>query len=100
MVAALLEIPNGRSFEDPLEVSVVMPCLNEARTVGVCVDKALACLKKLKVKGEAVVADNGSTDGAQDIARAHRARVVPVQRKAYVLPLQGAIPPTLPNLIT
>jgi len=91
MVAALLEIPNGRSFEDPLEVSVVMPCLNEARTVGVCVDKALACLKKLKVKGEVVVADNGSTDGAQDIARAHGARVVPVERKGYGSALQGGI---------
>src|SRR5260370_15939103 len=91
MVAALLEIPNGRSFEDPLEVSVVMPCLNEARTVGVCVDKALACLKKLQVKGEVVVADNGSTDGAQDIARAHGARVVPVQRKGYGSALQGGI---------
>ena len=91
MVAALIETTNGRSQDDPYEVSVVMPCLNEAKTVGVCIDKALGCLKKMKVKGEVVIADNGSTDGSQDIARSHGARVVPVAQKGYGSALQGGI---------
>src|SRR5437773_765983 len=91
MVAALIETRNGRVHDEPVEVSVVMPCLDEARTVGVCVDKALACLRRMKVKGEVVVADNGSTDGSQDIARTHGARVVPVERKGYGSALQGGI---------
>ena len=91
MVAALIETTNSRFHDDPVEVSVVMPCLNEARTVGVCIDKALACLQKLNAKGEVVVADNGSTDGSQDIARAHGARIVPVERKGYGSALQGGI---------
>lgn len=91
MVAALIDPTNGRVHEEPVEVSVVMPCLNESKTVGVCVDKALGCLKKMKVKGEVVVADNGSTDGSQDIARSHGARVVPVEKKGYGSALQGGI---------
>lgn len=90
---ATLEAP-PRSVEDvpqDIEVSVVMPCLNEARTVGVCVGKALACLERLGVRGEVVVADNGSTDGSQEIARRHGARVVPVARKGYGSALQGGI---------
>ncbi len=76
--------------QDP-EVSVVMPCLNEARTVGRCVSKARACLVRLGVHGEVVVADNGSSDGSQEIARQHGARVVPVARKGYGSALQGGI---------
>jgi hypothetical protein len=74
-----------------VEVSVVMPCLNEARTVGTCVDKALGALERLGVRGEVIIADNGSTDGSQDIARAHGARVVAVSRKGYGSALQGGI---------
>jgi glycosyltransferase involved in cell wall biosynthesis len=71
------------SEADEFEVSVVMPCLNEALTVGRCVAKAIQSLKNLGVHGEVVVADNGSTDGSQDIARAHGARVVSVTRRGY-----------------
>lgn len=74
------------------EVSVVMPCLNEAATVGICVAKALSTLKKLGVEGEVVVADNGSTDGSQEIARAAGARVVEVQEKGYGAAYLGGIP--------
>src|SRR5262245_54831673 len=74
-----------------LEVSVVMPCLNEARTVGTCVVKARAALETLGVRGEVIVADNGSTDGSQDIARSFGARVVPVTRRGYGSALQGGI---------
>jgi len=74
-----------------IEVSVVMPCLNEVRTVGRCVDKALDALSRLCVQGEVVVADNGSIDGSPEVAREHGARVVQVERKGYGRALQGGI---------
>ena len=66
-----------------LEVTVLMPCLNEAETLGTCVRKALASLESLGLKGEVLVADNGSTDGSQEIAMSLGARVVQVERKGY-----------------
>ena len=74
-----------------LEVSVVMPCLNEARTVATCVTKALRALDAMGVRGEVIVADNGSTDGSRDLASAHGARVVEVSRRGYGSALQGGI---------
>jgi hypothetical protein len=68
---------------DDIEVTVLMPCLNEAETLAVCVDKALASLERLGVRGEVLVSDNGSTDGSQDIARAHGARVVHAPIRGY-----------------
>ena len=76
---------------DPPEVSVVMPCLNEAETVAVCIQKARACLADNGVSGEIIVADNGSTDGSQAIAEAEGARVVPVEAKGYGSALTGGI---------
>ncbi len=73
------------------ELSVVMPCLNEARTVGGCIDEARRSIKQLGVSAEVIVADNGSTDGSPEVARAHGARVVPVERKGYGSALQGGI---------
>ena len=61
-----------------VEVSIVMPCLNEHETVGVCVEKAFRALASGGLVGEVVVADNGSTDGSIEIATALGARVVPV----------------------
>jgi hypothetical protein len=69
--------------ETDLELTVLMPCLNEAETVATCVTKALACLKRLGVVGEVVVADNGSTDGSQALAQDAGARVVPVAIRGY-----------------
>ena len=68
-----------------------MPCLNEARTVGHCVEKAVHALQELGINGEVVVADNGSTDGSQTIAREHGARVIDVERRGYGSALQAGI---------
>ena len=65
------------------ELSIVMPCLNEARTVGRCVAKAFVYLGQHGVRGEVIVADNGSTDGSQAIADGHGARVIPVAARGY-----------------
>jgi glycosyltransferase involved in cell wall biosynthesis len=74
-----------------IEVSVVMPCLNEVRTVGRCVDKALRALHQGGMSGEVIVADNGSTDGSQELARQQGAHVVAVDRRGYGSALQGGI---------
>ena len=66
-----------------IEVSVVMPCLNEAATVGRCVGKARAAMARAGLAGEVIVADNGSTDGSQALAEAAGARVVPATPKGY-----------------
>jgi glycosyltransferase involved in cell wall biosynthesis len=76
---------------DTIELSIVMPCLNEAETLAVCIDKAQGYLARSGVAGEVIIADNGSTDGSQDIARAHGARVVDVPAKGYGSALMGGI---------
>src|SRR5260370_29935602 len=65
------------------EVSVVIPCLNEARSIAICIDKARASFSSAGVSGEVVVADNGSTDGSIEIAEQHVARVVRVPPNGY-----------------
>jgi len=77
--------------ETDFELSIVMPCLNEADTVGTCVRKAVAAIDQMGIRGEVVVADNGSTDGSQAIASEHGARVVPVTAKGYGNALMGGI---------
>ncbi|HVG26451.1 MAG TPA: glycosyltransferase family 2 protein [Acidobacteriaceae bacterium] len=77
--------------EAPLELTVVMPCLNEAETLAVCVDKAMAALRENGIDGEVVVADNGSTDGSQAIAAEHGARVVAVPVRGYGAALNAGI---------
>src|SRR3970282_2483351 len=67
----------ARSVDTDFEVSVVMPCLNEAETVGLCAEKAIAALDVNNIRGEVVVVDNGSTDGSPAIASPPGARVVP-----------------------
>lgn len=76
---------------EALEVSVVMPCLNEADTVAVCVQKALRGLAAAGAAGEVILADNGSTDGSQALAEAAGARVVAVPEKGYGSALMGGI---------
>lgn len=74
-----------------VELSVVMPCLNEQETVGICVRKAIATLRQAGIAGEVIVADNGSTDGSVEIAQAAGARVVNVAEKGYGNALKGGI---------
>jgi glycosyltransferase involved in cell wall biosynthesis len=76
---------------DEIELTILMPCLNEAETVGRCVDKALGFLSRAAVHGEVLVADNGSTDGSQALAEARGARVVPVAERGYGAALRGGI---------
>jgi glycosyltransferase involved in cell wall biosynthesis len=61
------------------EVSVVMPCLNEADTLAVCIEKALRALRESKILGEIIVADNGSTDGSPAIAIRSGVRLVHIE---------------------
>jgi glycosyltransferase involved in cell wall biosynthesis len=83
--------PVAPADEFELELSIVMPCLNEARTVGACVAKALAYLGSRNINGEVIVADNGSTDGSQEIALNLGARVVPIASKGYGNALRAGI---------
>jgi glycosyltransferase involved in cell wall biosynthesis len=76
---------------EDLELSIVMPCLNEAETLAICIKKAKSFLQNKNVRGEIIIADNGSTDGSQEIALAHGARVVTVTDKGYGNALKGGI---------
>src|SRR5579872_7182999 len=76
---------------DAIELSVVMPCLNEADTLGVCIEKAQRAIREAGLSAEIVVADNGSTDGSPAIAESLGARVVRVERKGYGEALMGGI---------
>jgi glycosyltransferase involved in cell wall biosynthesis len=76
---------------DNLEISVVIPCLNEERSIGTVVRRARRTLEAMGVVGEVIVADNGSTDRSVEIARAEGARVVHVPFRGYGSALQGGI---------
>src|SRR5260370_30597701 len=90
MSARLLVPPIAIAGEE-IEGSVVMPCLNEARTVGRCVAKAARALEEMGVNGEVIVADNASTDGSQILASEQGARIIPGSLKGYGAALQGVI---------
>jgi glycosyltransferase involved in cell wall biosynthesis len=77
--------------DENVELTVVMPCLNEAETVATCVRKAIGFLDASGISGEVVVADNGSTDGSQRLAADAGARVVPISERGYGNALIGGI---------
>lgn len=74
-----------------LELTILMPCLNEAETLAVCIGKARGFLQRTGVDGEVLIGDNGSTDGSQAIAEREGARVVDVTEKGYGAALAGGI---------
>ena len=80
-----------KTAPEPVELTILMPCLNEAETIEVCVRKAMGFLQRYGVAGEVLIADNGSTDGSQAMAEALGARVVAVPEKGYGAALNGGI---------
>ena len=80
-----------RARGDKLELTVVMPCLNEAETVAACVRNALGFLVTHSIDGEVIVADNGSTDGSQQLAAEAGAKVISVRERGYGNALLGGI---------
>jgi glycosyltransferase involved in cell wall biosynthesis len=78
-------------MDTQVELTVLMPCLDEAETLARCITKARSAIDASGQSGEVVVADNGSTDGSQEIARRLGARVVNVAQKGYGAALQGGI---------
>lgn len=74
-----------------MELSVVLPCLDESETLAVCVDKALGAIERLSLVGEVIVADNGSVDGSREIAVEHGARLVQVDERGYGAAIAGGV---------
>jgi glycosyltransferase involved in cell wall biosynthesis len=77
--------------QDRVDVSVVIPCLNEANSIGICVSKAMEAFRAAGLRGEVVVADNGSTDGSIEIAEKQGARAVRVEARGYGSALRAGI---------
>jgi glycosyl transferase family 2 len=84
-------LPDSAAASRPVDVSVVIPCLNEANSLAYCVDKATDAFRKAGLSGEVVVADNGSTDGSVQIAEEHGARVLRVSERGYGAALRAGI---------
>ncbi len=82
---------DGETCEPGCEMTILMPCLNEAETVAACIEKARSYLRESSTVGEVLIADNGSTDGSQKIAETCGARVVTIQSKGYGAALIGGI---------
>jgi len=80
-----------QSRKKELELTILMPCLDEAETIATCIDKARDYLDHSGVRGEILVADNGSTDGSPEIAAEHGARVVRVDERGYGAALKAGI---------
>lgn len=76
---------------DSLELSIIMPCLNEAETLATCIQKAQWYLTEYQIQGEVLIADNGSTDGSQEIAKKMSATLVNVKEKGYGSAIMGGI---------
>lgn len=76
---------------ESVELTILMPCLNEARTIAACIAKAQGFLRRTGIAGEVLVADNGSTDGSQQRARQLGARVVDVAERGYGAALKAGI---------
>jgi glycosyltransferase involved in cell wall biosynthesis len=91
--------PAGEREPQPLEVSIVMPCLNEAATLAACIQRAQTAIARHGLKAEVIVADNGSTDGSPAIARGLGARVVIAQETGYGSAIRAGIDAALGDFI-
>jgi len=98
-IAERFTTPREASPPTAVELSIVMPCLNEVETLATCIQKARLAIDRLGLNAEIVVADNGSTDGSQELARELGARVVDVVRKGYGSALIGGIDATRGELV-
>lgn len=87
----MTRLPDQLQTPSAVEVSVVMPCLNEIDTLAVCIDKALQSMKMADIRGEVIIADNGSSDGSRELAVQSGARVVEVPVRGYGAALMGGI---------
>lgn len=83
MVAENVDVRSASGVEQVCDLSVVLPCLDEAETLATCITKAQRAMNELALDGEVIVADNGSADGSQEIARRLGARVIDVPVKGY-----------------
>src|SRR6516165_4827657 len=86
-----MRLPGRAEILMDCELSIVMPCLNEAETLARCITKARDFLARSGVAGEIVIGDNGSNDGSQEIARGLGARVVDVPVRGYGAAIYGAV---------
>ena len=91
IVSSLRACPTDLKAPGVIEISAVMPCLNEEQTLGLCIAKVVRAFQEMGVCGEIVVADNGSTDGSVAIARRLGARVVHVKQRGYGAALLSGI---------
>lgn len=91
MYNAFSDESSARNTVFTVELSIVMPCLNEAETLETCIKKAQWYLQEHNVQGEVIIADNGSTDGSQAIARRLGARVIDISQRGYGSALRGGI---------
>jgi glycosyltransferase involved in cell wall biosynthesis len=78
-------------FKNDMELTILMPCLNEAKTIGNCIQQAQKFLGDYKIQGEILIADNGSTDGSDQIAQTLGARIVKIKEKGYGNAIRGGI---------
>lgn len=78
-------------FKNDMELTILMPCLNEAKTIGNCIQQAQKFLGDYKIQGEILIADNGSKDGSDQIAQTLGARIVKIKEKGYGNAIRGGI---------
>src|SRR5712664_2916527 len=91
ILASEVAQPARTDLSQGVEISVVIPCLNEANSLAYCVDKAMKAFRAAGLSGEVVVADNGSTDGSIQIAEEHGARWIRVAERGYGAALRAGI---------
>ncbi|HMA74249.1 MAG TPA: glycosyltransferase family 2 protein [Xanthobacteraceae bacterium] len=86
-----LDLPAEDAAASPLELTILMPCLNEAETISTCVTKAKSFLARAGIAGEVLIADNGSSDGSVALAQRDGARVIAVAERGYGAALRAGV---------